>query len=408
MAAVICRQSILNNSWPDYARLALAEARDSIETNYILWECAITCLVGAKVWFQCHYLLASPIHNLVLDLRNCWTNWMKSACPADITAAGVIRDFLAWILFVGYLFKKLANTLTKVPSTEYGGSGPLRFAKPQSCKASLALHASKASKPQSCKASLAPQASKPQSSKASLVPHASKLQSLFGASRFKASKPQSLNAWMLWRFGAWRLFQALALLGAFPTPQSLKASKPERLDAVALWRFGAWRLLHALALLDAFPAPQSLKAWTLGCFGALARVLRLKTSKPQSLNAWMLWRFGALALGALDALVPLGPLALCGSLTLWRFGAWRSWCFGASWPFGALRLFDALALLGALRLRGSVTLWHFAALWDMPSWKKSDFVDFTFFQARRKNKGPDCLCLRASAHLQPANLRLPV
>jgi hypothetical protein len=41
---------------------------------------------------------------------------MKSACPADITAAGVIRDFfLAWILFVGYLFKKLANTLTKVP-----------------------------------------------------------------------------------------------------------------------------------------------------------------------------------------------------------------------------------------------------------------------------------------------------
>ena len=36
MAAVICRQSILNNSWPDYARLALAEARDSIETNYTL------------------------------------------------------------------------------------------------------------------------------------------------------------------------------------------------------------------------------------------------------------------------------------------------------------------------------------------------------------------------------------
>ena len=44
---------------------------------------------------------------------------------------------------------------------------------------------------------------------------------------------------MLWRFGAWRLFQALALLGAFPTPQSLKVSKPERLDAVALWRLAA-------------------------------------------------------------------------------------------------------------------------------------------------------------------------
>ena len=47
----------------------------------------------------------------------------------------------------------------------------------------------------------------------------------FGASwRFSdASKPQSLNAWMLWRFGACRLLHALALLGAFPTPQSLKA-----------------------------------------------------------------------------------------------------------------------------------------------------------------------------------------
>ena len=57
-----------------------------------------------------------------------------------------------------------------------------------------------------------------------------------------------------------------------------------------LWRFGAC------------PTPQSLKA-----------------SKPERLDALALWRFGALALGALDALVPLGPLALCGSLTLWRF-----------------------------------------------------------------------------------------
>ena len=81
----------------------------------------------------------------------------------------------------------------------------------------------KASKPQSCKAPLAPHASKLQSLSGASRLKASKLQSLFGASRFKASKPQSLNAWMLWRFGAWRLFQALALLGAFPTPQSLKA-----------------------------------------------------------------------------------------------------------------------------------------------------------------------------------------
>ena len=66
-------------------------------------------------------------------------------------------------------------------------------------------------------------ASKPQSSKASLAPHASKLQSLFGASRLKASKPERLDAVALWRFGAWRLLHALALLGAFPTPQSLKA-----------------------------------------------------------------------------------------------------------------------------------------------------------------------------------------
>ena len=245
----------------------------------------------------------------------------------------------------------------------------------------------KASKPQSCKASLAPHASKPLSSKASLAPHASKPQSL------KAAKP-------LWRL----------------TLQSLKASKPERLDALALWRLAALSGFGASWRFSDASKPQSLKAWTLGCCGALAlwRLAALArfgaswrfsdASKPQSLNAWMLWRFGAcptpqslkawtlgcfgaLALGALDALVPLGPLALCGSLTLWRFGAWRSWCFGASWPFGALRLFDALALLGALRLRGSVTLWHFAALWDMPSWEKSDFVDFTFFSSTDWNIG---------------------
>ena len=215
----------------------------------------------------------------------------------------------------------------------------------------------KASKPQSCKASLAPHVSKPQSSKASLAPHASKPQSL------KAAKPlwrltlQSLKAWTLgcfgalalWRFGAWRLFQALALLGAFPTPQSLKASKPERLDAVALWRFGALALWR-LATLARFGAswrfsdaskPQSLKAWTLGCFGALARVLRLKASKPERLDALALWRFGALA--------------------LWRLALLMLWCL--------------------------LALWHFAALWDMPSWKKSDFVDFTFFSSTDWNIG---------------------
>ena len=238
------------------------------------------------------------------------------------------------------------------------------------------LHFSE-TQPQSSKASLAPHASKPQSCKASLAPH--------------ASKPQSLNAWMLWRFGAWRLFQALALLGAFPTPQSL--------NAWMLWPFGAlalggsctlWRFLTLFRRLKA-SKPQSLNAWMLWRFGACPTPQSLKASKPGRLDAlalltlWRLalWRFGALALGALDALVPLGPLALCGSLTLWRFGAWRSWCFGASWPFGALRLFDALALLGALRLRGSVTLWHFAALLDMPSWnlEKKWFCRFYFFQA---------------------------
>ena len=244
--------------------------------------------------------------------------------------------------------------------TEYGGSGPLRFVKPQSCKASLALHASKlqslkAAKPlwrltpQSLKAPkplwrLTPQslkASKPQSCKASLAPH--------------ASKPQSLKAWTLGCFGAlalggsFRLWRFLALF------RRLKASKPERLDALALWR------------LSYASKPQSLKAWTLGCFGA--------------------WRFGAWRTWCFGASWPFGALRLFDALALWRFGAWRSWCFGASWPFGALRLFDALALLGALRLRGSVTLWHFAALWDMPSWKKSDFVDFTFFSSTDWNIG---------------------
>ena len=269
-------------------------------------------------------------------------------------------------------------------NTEYGGSGPLRFAKPQSCKASLALHASKL---QSLKAAkllwrLTPQSLKapkplwrltPQSLKAAKPLWRLTLQSL------KASKPERLDALALG--GSFRLWRFLALF------RRLKASKPERLDAVALWRFGAWRLLHALALLDAFPMPQSLNASKPERLDALALRRVSYASKPQSLNAWMLWRFGALALGALalwrfgawrswcfGASWPFGALRLFDALALWRFGAWRSWCFGASWPFGALRLFDALALLGALRLRGSVTLWHFAALWDMPSWKKSDFL----------------------------------
>ena len=229
----------------------------------------------------------------------------------------------------------------------------------------------KASKPQSCKASLAPHASKLQSLSGASRLKASKLQSLFGASRFKASKPERLDALALWRLAA--------LSGFGASWRFSDASKPQSLNAWMLWRFGAWRLLHALALLDAFPTPQSLKAWTLGCFGASARVLRLKASKPERLDALALWRLALLMLWCL--------LALWRFAALWRFGAWRSWCFGASWPFGALRLFDALALLGALRLRGSVTLWHFAALWDMPSWKKRDFVDFTFFASTDWNIG---------------------
>ena len=216
--------------------------------------------------------------------------------------------------------------------SEYGGSGPLRFAKPQSCKASLALHASKL---QSLKAAkplwrLTPQSLKapkplwrltPQSLKAAKPLWRLTLQSLkawklgcFGAlalggsctlwrfltlfRRLKASKPQSLNAWMLWRFGAlalggsFRLWRFLALFRRY------KASKPERLDALALWR------------MSYASKPQSLKAWTLGCFGALA----LGALALWRFGALALWRFGALALGALDALVPLGPLALCGSL----------------------------------------------------------------------------------------------
>ena len=150
--------------------------------------------------------------------------------------------------------------------------------------------------------------------------------------------------------GSFRLWRFLALF------RRLKASKPERLDAVALWRFGAWRLLHALALLDAFPTPQSLNAWMLWRFGACPTPQSLKASKPECLDALALWRlatlarFGALALGALDALVPLGPLALCGSLTLWRFGAL------------ALGALDALVPLGPLALCGSLTLWRFLAL----------------------------------------------
>ena len=258
------------------------------------------------------------------------------------------------------------------------GASRLKASKPQSCKASLAPHASK---PQSSKASLAPHASKPQSCKASLAPH--------------ASKPQSLKAWTLGCFGALVLWRLAALSGFGASWRFSDASKPQSLNAWMLWRFGAWRLLHALALLDAFPTPQSLKAWALGCFGASARVLRLKASKPERLDALALWRLDALALWRLALLMLWCLLALWrfaalwrfDALALWRFGAWRSWCFGASWPFGALRLFDALALLGALRLRGSVTLWHFAALWDMPSWKKSDFVDFTFFASTDWNIG---------------------
>ena len=267
------------------------------------------------------------------------------------------------------------------------GASRLKASKPQSCKASLAPHASK---PQSSKASLAPHASKPQSCKASLAPH--------------ASKPQSLKAWTLGCFGAlalggsFRLWRFLALF------RRLKASKPERLDAVALWRFGAWRLLTLCfeTLLETLfrrlkaSKPERLDAWWRFCKSA--RVLRLKASKPERLDALALWRLAlqhvwrlgtrldSVAPKMIDALVPLGPLALCGSLTLWRFGAWRSWCFGASWPFGALRLFDALALLGRFetsRLCDALALC--AALWVVVLvstchlGKKRDFVDFTFF-----------------------------
>ena len=107
--------------------------------------------------------------------------------------------------------------------SEYGGSGPLRFAKPQSCKASLALHASK-------------------------------LQSLKAAKPLWRLTPQSLKAPKpLWRLAPQSLKAAKPLWRL--TLQSLKASKPERLDALALWR-----LFQALALLGAFPTPQSLKA----------------------------------------------------------------------------------------------------------------------------------------------------
>ena len=262
-------------------------------------------------------------------------------------------------------------------NTEYGGSGPLRFAKPQSCKASLALHASKL---QSLKAAkplwrLTPQSLKAPKPLWRLTPQslkASKLQSLFGASRFKASKPQSLNAWMLWRFGAWRLFQALALLGAFPTPQT-----PQSLNAWMLWRFGAlalggsctlWRFLTLFRRLKA-SKPQSLNAWMLWRFGACPTPQSLEASKPERLDALALWRFGALALWRLALLMLWCLLALWRFAALWRFGAlalWRLallmlWCllalwrfaalwrFGASWRFETSRLCDALALCGSLR-----------------------------------------------------------
>ena len=66
----------------------------------------------ALFWLYPH---VSSIHVAVTYFRNCWRNWMKSACPADITAAGVIRFFWLGFLFVGYLFKKIANTSPKVP-----------------------------------------------------------------------------------------------------------------------------------------------------------------------------------------------------------------------------------------------------------------------------------------------------
>ena len=232
-----------------------------------------------------------------------------------------------------------------VKCTEYGGSGPLRFAKPQSCKASLALHASKL---QSLFGASRLKASKLQSLSGASRLKASKLQSLFGASRFKASKPQSLNAWMLWRFGAWRLFQALALLGAFPTPQSLKAWTLGCCGALALGgSCTLWRFLTLFRRLKA-SKPERLDAL------ALRRVSY--ASKPQSLNAWMLWRLALLMLWCLLALWRFAALWRFGALALlmlwcllalWRFAA--LWRFGASWRFETSRLCDALALCGSLR-----------------------------------------------------------
>ena len=262
-----------------------------------------------KLWFevsQIFQIAVLPAKNVDFHRKFGWTWWVIRFC---LQTCWVLNSF----------------DIKQYIITEYGGSGPLRFAKPQSCKASLALHASKL---QSLKAAKPLWRLTPQSLKAWTLGcfGALALGGSFRLWRFSdASKPQSLNAWMLWRFGAlalggscalWRfltLFRRLkawmlGCFGACPTPQSLKASKPERLDALALWR---------LALL------------MLWCLLALWRFAAL-------------WRFGALALGALDALVPLGPLALCGSLTLWRFLA--LWDFAALWRFGTLRLFETCHL----------------------------------------------------------------
>ena len=125
-----------------------------------------------------------------------------------------------------YVYKYLSIYLSIYP--EYGGSGPLRFAKPQSCKASLALHASK-------------------------------LQSLKAAKPLWRLTPQSLKAPKpLWRLTPQSLKAAKPLWRL--TLQSLKASKPERLDALALWRLAALSGFGASWRFSDASKPQSFKA----------------------------------------------------------------------------------------------------------------------------------------------------
>ena len=111
---------------------------------------------------------------------------------------------------------------------------------------------------------------------------------------------------MLWRFGALALGGSLTLWRFLALVPRLKASKLQRrVDALALWRLGAWRLFDALALLGACPTSQSLKA-----------------AKPR-------WRFTPQSLKAAKPLSPFSPQSLKGSklqrrldaLALWRFGA---------------------------------------------------------------------------------------